>query len=41
MRGGVTMEDLLHIYSTEDVEIMAKIIQENIELSQKSGMNLV
>jgi hypothetical protein len=41
MRGGVTMEDLLHIYSTEDVEIMAKIVQENIELSQKSGMNLV
>ena len=41
MRGGVTMEDLLHVYSSEDVDIMSKIIQENIELSQKSGMNLI
>jgi hypothetical protein len=41
MRGGVTMEDLLHIYTDEDLEIMNKIIQENIELTQKSGMSLI
>lgn len=41
MRGGVSVEDLLHIYTHEDLEIMGKIIQENIELTQKSGMSLV
>jgi hypothetical protein len=41
MRGGVLMEDLLHIYSSEDIEMMAKIIQENVEISAKSGMNLI
>jgi hypothetical protein len=41
MRGAVSMEDLLHIYSADDIEIMTKLIQENIELSQKSGMTLI
>lgn len=41
MRGGVTMEELLHVYTAEDLEIMNKIIQENIELTQKSGMSLI
>jgi hypothetical protein len=41
MRGGVTMEELLHVYSHEDVEIMTKIVQDNIELTQKSGIALL
>lgn len=41
MRGGVSMEELLHVYSAEDVELMSKIIQENVEISAKSGMNLI
>jgi hypothetical protein len=41
MRGGVTMEQLLHVYSNDDLEIMNKIIQENIEMSQKSGLPLI
>ncbi len=41
MRGGVSMHDLLHVYSAEDVEIMSKIVQENIELTQKSGLNII
>lgn len=41
MRGGVTMDELLHVYSAEDIEIMTKIIEENIELTQKSGLSII
>jgi hypothetical protein len=41
MRGGVTMHELLHVYSNEDVEILTAIAQENIELTQKSGIALI
>jgi predicted membrane protein len=41
MRGGVSMHDLLHVYSNEDIVIMTEIAQENIELTQKSGISLV
>jgi len=41
MRGGVTMEELLHVYSAEDIELMSKIIEENIELTSKSGMSII
>ena len=41
MRGGVTMHELLHVYSSEDLELMTKIIEENIELTQKSGLSLI
>lgn len=41
MRGGVNMEDLLHVYSHDDVEAMMQIIEENIEISKKSQMPLI
>jgi len=41
MRGGVTSEDLFWKYSVEDREIINKIIKENIEATNKSGISLV
>jgi hypothetical protein len=41
MRGGVTMHELMHVYSAEDIALMTEVIQENIEITQKSGMALV
>lgn len=41
MRGGVSMEDLLHIYSNEDVDMMMAIITENIELTKQAQMPLL
>ena len=41
MRGGVSMHDLLHIYSNDDIEMMLAIINENIEITQKSHMPLL
>ncbi len=41
MRGGVSSEDLFHIYSYEDRMIIGAIIKENIDATKKSGINLV
>ena len=41
MRGGVTAQELLHIYSYEDRTIMNGIIKNNIELTKKSGLPLM
>lgn len=41
MRGGVAMEDLLHTYSSEDVDMMMAIITENIELTKQAQMPLL
>jgi hypothetical protein len=41
MRGGVSSQDLFHIYSFEDRQIMNNIIKENIELTKKSGLPLL
>jgi hypothetical protein len=41
MRGGVAMEDLLHIYSNEDVDMLMNIISENIELTKQAQMPLL
>ena len=41
MRGGVNSQDLFHIYSYEDRLIMNKIIEENIEATKKTGLNLI
>jgi len=41
MRGGVTANDLFHIYSYEDRNIMNGIIKNIIELSKKSGLPLM
>lgn len=41
MRGGVTAQELLHIYSYEDRSIMSNIIKENIETTQKTKLPFV
>jgi hypothetical protein len=41
MRGGVGIDDLLFTLSKEDLTLMGAIIEENIELTQKSGMPLI
>tara|TARA_B110000503_G_scaffold122932_1_gene188050 strand:- start:1122 stop:1247 length:126 start_codon:yes stop_codon:yes gene_type:complete len=41
MRGGVSSEDLFWVYSVEDREIISKIISDNIELTNKTGLPLI
>jgi hypothetical protein len=41
MRGGVTVNDLLHIYSFDDREAMYEIVKGNFELTKNSGMPLI
>jgi len=41
MRGGVSAQDLFHIYSYEDRTIINGIIKDNIESTKKTGMNLI
>jgi len=41
MRGGVTSRELFWEYSHEDRLILNDIIKENIEATNKTGMNLV
>lgn len=41
MRGGVSSEDLFHVYSVEDRKIINEIIKENIENTKKSRISLV
>jgi hypothetical protein len=41
MRGGVTVNELLHIYSFEDRQAIYEIINENVEATKQSGMPLL
>jgi hypothetical protein len=41
MRGGVSANDLLYLYSSEDRRLMYKIIKDNIETTNKTGMPLM
>ena len=41
MRGGVTVNDLMFLYSHEDRELISKIIKENIEITEKTQMPLI
>lgn len=41
MRGGVTVNDLMHTYSFEDREMMYTIINENIEATKVAQMPLL
>lgn len=41
MRGGVSADELFHIYSHEDRQIINEIIKDNIEATKKSKMNLL
>jgi hypothetical protein len=41
MRGGVTSEALFYDTDLDDLEVLSKVIQENIETTKKTGMPLV
>jgi len=41
MRGGVQAEDLFWRYSIEDREILSKIVSDNIEQTNKTGLPLI
>lgn len=41
LRGGVTLEQLLHVYSAEDRDAMYDVIKENVELTKASQMPLI
>ena len=41
MRGGVSINDLLHKFGFEDRDIMYSVIKENIELTKESRMPLL
>jgi len=41
MRGGVTINDLLHVYSHEDREMIYNVINENIEMTKETRMPLL
>ena len=41
MRGGVSSQDLFHIYSYEDRMLLNDIIKENIETTKKSGIAII
>jgi hypothetical protein len=41
MRGGVTVNDLLHVYSHEDRTMIYTVINENIETTKVTRMPLI
>jgi hypothetical protein len=41
MRGGVRADELFHMYSFEDRIILNNIINDNIELTKKTGSNFL
>lgn len=41
MRGGVSINDLLHVYSVDDVDILNNIIKEHIDLTRETQMPLL
>ena len=41
MRGGVTVNDLMYVYSYEDRQSIYKIINENIEATKNAQMPLL
>jgi hypothetical protein len=41
MRGGVTLQELLHVYSFDDREAMYSVIKDNIDTTGKTGIALV
>jgi hypothetical protein len=41
MRGGVSVNELLHIYSFEDRQAIYEVITENIEATKESNMPLL
>lgn len=41
MRGGVTVDQLLHQYSYDDRDSMYAVVKENVEISKETNMPLL
>ena len=41
MRGGVTVDELLHLYSYEDRDMIYNVIKENVEATKETRMPLL
>ena len=41
MRGGVSSDSLMYTIDLSDIEVMNKVIEENIESTKKSGLPLI
>ena len=41
MRGGVTVNDLLYIYSYEDRNMLSKIFEEHVEIMKQTHVQLI
>jgi hypothetical protein len=41
MRGGVTIHELMHIYTAEDLDLISNVIKENVKNTQDSQMPLI
>lgn len=41
MRGGVTAHELFYNFSYEDRTIINEIVKDNIDLTKKTGLNLI
>lgn len=41
MRGGVTVQELLHIYSADDRDSFYSVIKENIDMTKETKMPLI
>lgn len=41
MRGGVTLQELLHVYSYDDRVAMYAVIKENLEMTKQSHLPLI
>jgi hypothetical protein len=41
MRGGVTVDQLLHQYSYDDRDSMYTVVKENVEISKETNMPLI
>lgn len=41
MRGGVTLQELLHVYSYDDREAMYSVVKENLEITKETQMPIL
>lgn len=41
MRGGVTLQELLHIYSHDDREAMYDVINDNLKITKETQMPMI
>jgi hypothetical protein len=41
MRGGVTVDELLHLYSYEDRDMIYNVIKDNMEATKETRMPLL